>query len=73
MAGEPDLSTAPDLSGLPMWMQFLFYGLMGIGVIAAGLMARFGLKMGQATPASESAKSATVAAVIVDPEALNRA
>lgn len=64
---------APDLSGLPMWAQILGYAIFGIGVAAIGLITRFGFRMGRTTPPASSDKAATVAAVIVDPEALNRA
>lgn len=68
---EPDGSGVPDLSGLPGWAQTAIYGLFAVGVIAAGVVARFGWRMGRSAPPGSSERSAQVAAVIVDPEALN--
>lgn len=63
----------PDLTGLPIWAQILGYALFAVATVVIGLIARFGWKMGRTTPPAASDKSAAVAAVIVDPEALNRA
>src|SRR5690606_18777645 len=62
----------PDLSDLPVWAQVLIYGILGMSLAVAFVVARFGLLQGQkAAPAGAS--QAQVAAVIVDPTALNKA
>ena len=62
----------PDLSDLPVWAQVLIYAILGVSLAVAFVVARFGLLQGQkAAPAA--AASAQVAAVIVDPTALNAA
>jgi hypothetical protein len=62
----------PDLSGLPVWAQVLIYAILGLAIAIAFLVARFGLLQGsKASP--EAGGQAQVAAVIVDPTALNKA
>ena len=60
----------PDFSGLPPWGQVIAYGVFALAVFALILAGRFGVKLrGMAQPE----KQAEVAAVVVNPEALNRA
>lgn len=71
MADGPDaFPDVPDLSGLPGWAQLLGYLVFAGGVGVLGLVGRYGWLMARREPAPE--KAAEVAAVIVDPEALNR-
>lgn len=66
------MGDTPDLTGLPGWAQVIGYGLFAASLAVIGVMTRFGFRMGQTTPPTGPA-SAEVAAVIVDPEALNKA
>lgn len=80
--GVPDTETIflaqavpppPDLAGLPGWAQVIGYAVFALSIVGVGLVTRFGWRMGRATPPTPGAseKTAAVAAVIVDPEALN--
>ena len=72
MVGAPeDISGLPDLSGLPHWAQWIAYVVLAVSLGIVGFVARYGWMMGQRKEGSS--KGAEVAAVIVDPEALNRA
>lgn len=62
----------PDLSPYPTWAQVLIYSILGISIAAAFLVTRFGIAQGQKA-APTGAGQAQVAAVIVDPTALNAA
>lgn len=62
----------PDLSPYPIWAQVLIYSILGVALALAFVVTRFGIAQGQkAAPATAS--QAQVAAVIVDPTALNHA
>lgn len=63
----------PDLSGLPIWAQVLIYTILGLSIAVAFLVARFGVAQGAKASPAASAAQAQVAAVIVDPTALNKA
>lgn len=60
----------PDFSALPPWGQVVAYAVFAISVAVVLLAARFGIRLGKLGPAQRDS-SATVAAVVVDPPALN--
>lgn len=62
----------PDLSGLPEWAQWVVYGVLAVSIGLGWAVARLGLFKGRETPAEARQDTASVAAVIVNPEALNR-
>lgn len=62
----------PDLSHLPAWAQVLVYAILGLSLGIAFIVARFGVNQGQKAAPAASSGTAQVAAVIVDPTALNR-
>lgn len=68
----PGKIVLPDLSTLPFWAQFLIYTIFGVSVSVVAILTFLGFKMGQkgAPPAADQAR---VAAVIVEPAALNNA
>lgn len=68
----PGVTVLPDLSTLPFWAQFLIYTIFGVSVSVVVILTFLGFKIGQkGTP--PAADQARVAAVIVEPTALNHA
>lgn len=68
----PGGAVLPDLSTLPFWAQFLIYTIFGVSVSIVAILTFLGFKVGQrGTPPSTD--QARVAAVIVEPTALNAA
>ncbi|HEU5067053.1 MAG TPA: hypothetical protein VFT61_02555 [Sphingomicrobium sp.] len=63
----------PDLSPLPVWAQLVVYGTLGISLAVIIAVARLGILQGQKSTPANNPASAQVAAVIVDPTALNHA
>lgn len=62
----------PDLSGLPLIVQGVFYTVFAVGVTLVVLIPRMGWLSGKANgPAVTPVTSPTIAAVVVDPTALN--
>lgn len=68
----PGGAVLPDLSTLPFWAQFLIYTIFGVSVSVVAILTFLGFKMGQKNTPSPS-DQARVAAVIVEPSALNAA
>lgn len=62
----------PDISSLPPWAQMTVIVAFGVSVAIILLVTRMGLLQGRQAAPAHSAASAQVAAVIVDPTALNR-
>ena len=69
MQGQPVI---PDLTGLPTWAQVLIYGIFGLALAGGSLTVWLGLINGKKAPSTPNT-SAEVAAVIVNPAALQEA
>lgn len=69
----PGGAVLPDLSALPLWAQILIYSIFGISVSIVVILTMLGYKGGMKSSPSTNGGSAKVAAVIVDPTALNAA
>lgn len=65
----PGGAVLPDLTGLPLWAQIIVYCIFGFSVSIPVILTMFGYKNGQKNIPNPG--SAQVAAVIVDPTALN--
>lgn len=62
----------PDLTGLPTWAQVLIYSMFGLALAGGSLTVWLGLINGKKAPATP-ANQAEVAAIIVNPVALQEA
>jgi hypothetical protein len=62
----------PFPDDLPDWARTITYVIVAAGIGIAFLVARLGLLQGRKTPPAGNPGAAQVAAVIVDPTALNR-
>jgi hypothetical protein len=62
----------PDFSGLPGYAQGILYAVLAVGLALSVIIPRFGFLFGKEAAKGATAPNATVAAVVVDPTALNR-
>jgi hypothetical protein len=60
----------PDFSGLPLYAQGILYTVLALGLALSVIIPRFGFLHGRESGKTGPA-GATVAAVVVDPTALN--